>query len=111
MVTEVLAKSPAGPIEQVPNLKKRQTTRYWRPFKDEEGNIFWMQTLPLPSDASGRELYLSKGFRLSPPKTGEGNELTAEETAVEALRAENARLRAMLEEQKPKQRGRRKISE
>jgi hypothetical protein len=52
----------AGPIETIPNLKKRQRSVYWRKVGDQ-----WIQTNLLPSDATGRENYLSKGFRLKPP--------------------------------------------
>ena len=58
----VLGQTPAGIIEPVPNLKKRQTHRYWRQINGE-----WVQTHPLPSDAVNKDLYLSKGFRLYPP--------------------------------------------
>ena len=61
----VIAQSQAGPIERVPNLKKRQRSIYYQP----DGKGGWLQTRPLPSDANGRELYLSKGFRLKPEDT------------------------------------------
>ncbi len=103
-MSEVIGTSPAGQIEKIENLKKRQRTIYWRPIKDEEGNVInWVETQPLPSDSQGRELYFSKGFRLSPPRT----DTTAPEgfTVVdtvdqekEDLLAENQRLRKLLEE-------------
>jgi len=92
MATQVLARSPAGNIEPVANLKKRQLAVYYRPVKDDAGNVIdWVTTRPLPADFAGRELYLSKGFRLTPPGEEPVNE------GMEALLAENARLKAELD--------------
>ena len=93
----VLAQSPAGPIEQVPNLKKRQRALYWRPMT-VKGETQWIQTLPLPADPISRDIYFAKGFRLSPPPEGEAPQMV--DTEKEALLAENARLKAMLQERK-----------
>jgi len=57
-----MVQSPAGPIEQVPNLKRRQRAVYYREIQGK-----WHPTMPLPADAVNKELYLNKGFRLSPP--------------------------------------------
>ena len=95
-MSEVIGQSMAGPIEKIPNLKKRQRAIYWR--EDAHGN--WTPTRLLPSDAPGRELYLSKGFRLSPPKPTDTAtpEQVAAEQEKEVLLAENARLRQLLSE-------------
>ena len=99
-----VAQSPAGPIEKV-NLKTRQQTIYWRPVKDEEGNVVdWIQTLLLPSDPVNRDGYLAKGFRLQRPSTG--GDVTPDVAMLDqekqALAAENARLREQLVQMKPK---------
>lgn len=59
-----LGQTQVGPIEKVP-LKSRVRAIYWREHPQGSGN--WVQTNPLPADASGRENYLNKGFRLKPP--------------------------------------------
>ena len=99
MVTEVLGRSPAGNIETIPNLKKRQRSVYYRPSVDEDGKMSWCPTAPLPSDAQGRELYLSKGFRLKPPSSDAGvaQIQSVVDLEKEGLLAENARLRSLLE--------------
>ncbi len=97
--SEVVAKSPAGNIEKVPNLKKRQRSVYYRPVKNQDGSVDWQPTQLLPSDAVGRELYLSKGFRLNPPKltdTATPNEVTVDQEK-ETLLAENTKLRQQLQ--------------
>lgn len=99
MATEVLAKSPAGNIEQVPNLKRRKLAVYWRPHIDSAGNKTWIQTLALPADALSKEAYLAKGFRLTPPGSAEESKPTENE---EALYAEIAQLRAEVAEAKAK---------
>ena len=99
MTTKTLAESPAGPIEQVPNLKKRQTSIYWRPHVTPDGETIWIETLPLPSDLQGRETYLAKGFRLSPPQD-EVPPLVVVDEEKERLYAEVASLHQQLEEAK-----------
>lgn len=97
---EVIGHSQAGPIEEIKNLKKRQRAIYYRPVKHGDGSVEWQPTQLLPSDMQGRELYLSKGFRLSPPKptdTATPEQVTAEQER-EVLLAENQRLRQLLSE-------------
>ncbi len=91
MTTEVIARSQAGDIVKIPNLKKRQRSTYYRP----DGKGGWLPTRPLPSDANGRELYQSKGFRLSIPSETVTPEQVAD-TEKEDLLAENKRLRDQL---------------
>ena len=88
----VIGQSQAGPIEEIPNLKKRQRSIYYRPVK-KDGSVQWLETKLLPSDAQGRELYLSKGFRLSPPTEVIPEQIDQEK---EVLLAENADLRNKL---------------
>src|SRR3990167_5056503 len=95
-----VAQSPAGPIEPVVNLKRRQRQTYWRPIV-VKGNTIWQETLLLPSDAVNKEAYLSKGFRLSPPKTGA--ELEADKESKEALLAEIGRQDAEIKQLKAEQ--------
>jgi len=103
MVTEVLAKSPAGPIEAVPNLKRRKQRVYWRPHTNPDGTVEWLETRPLPDDLGSREQYLAKGFRLSAPKPGESqSEPGKTDTEKENLYAEIAQLREELKSSKRK---------
>jgi hypothetical protein len=90
---EVIGQSQAGPIEKIPNLKKRQRAIYYREVNGE-----WQPTQPLPSDAVGRELYFSKGFRLSIPKPTDTAtpDVTAIDTEKESLLAEVTRLKKEL---------------
>lgn len=99
MVTKTLAGSPAGPIEAVPNLKKRQTSIYWRPHQTPDGETIWIETRPLPSDLQGRETYFAKGFRLTPPQD-EGPPPVVVDEEKESLYAEVAALRQQLQEAK-----------
>jgi hypothetical protein len=99
---QVIGNSPAGQIESVENLKKRQRSIYWRPINNDNGEVIgWIETQLLPSDSSGRELYFSKGFRLSPPKDEEHNDgFTVQvDSEKEELLAENERLRKLLLQQ------------
>ncbi len=82
-------------IEKLPNLKKRQRSVYYRP----DGQGGWMETQLLPSDAQGRELYLSKGFRLTPPSPL--SDVATSDTEKEGLYAEISKLKQELAE-KPK---------
>jgi hypothetical protein len=66
-MSDVIGSSPVGIIEKIPNLKKRQRSVYYRPINQGDGTVDWETTKLLPSDAQGRELYQSKGFRLSLP--------------------------------------------
>jgi hypothetical protein len=68
-MAEAIGSSPAGVIEKLPDLRRRQTSIYYRPIKDGNGNVEWTPTAQLASDSAGRETYLARGFRLSPPKT------------------------------------------
>jgi len=81
-------RTQAGILENIPDLKKRQRSIYYCPVKQADGSVQWLETCPLPSDMQGRELYLSKGFRLSPP-----GEPTEPEKEKEDLLSENARLK------------------
>lgn len=98
MTTEVIGATAVGPMEKIPNLKKRQRAIYYRPFPKADGTVEWMATQLLPSDAQGRELYLSKGFRLSPPKPMDtvAPESVTVDQEKETLLAENTRLRREL---------------
>ena len=100
----VAAQSPAGPIEPVANLKRRQRDLYWRPIQNSEGTVVWAKTLLLPSDAQSKENYMAKGFRLSPP--GVGTVPTSPNSDTEALLAEIKRqdveIKQLKEEQKNK---------
>jgi hypothetical protein len=82
-MSDVIAQSPAGAIERIPDLKKRQRSIYYRPV-EKNGSVEWQPTQLLPSDATGRELYFSKGFRLSIPNPTEEVErdLLAEVTSL-----------------------------
>ena len=92
-MAEVIGQTQAGQLESIPNLKKRQRSIYYCPIKQEDGSVQWLETQLLPSDAQGRELYLSKGFRLSPPgDTATPEQVTAEQER-EVLLSENTRLR------------------
>ncbi len=73
-------------IQAIPKLKKRQTSVYWRPII-RKGETIWIETLPLPCDIYGKELYLGKGFRLEPP---DGTPIESDNTddGKEALYAE-----------------------
>lgn len=72
-----IGQTMAGPIENIPNLKKRQRAVYWRKIGDT-----WVETKLLPSDATGRENYLSKGFRLKPPS----NEPEPEKSSLDEIK-------------------------
>ncbi len=93
VMSDVIGQTRAGQLEEVPNLKKRQRAIYYRPIRHEDGTVEWLETLPLPSDAQGRELYLSKGFRRSPPT----DEPTPDEGKADTLLAENAKLKKQLQ--------------
>jgi len=64
--------------------------------------MVWVKTGLLPSDSLGKEYYLSKGFRLTPPEGVDFNEpaqnVSAEVSALATLREENTRLRKQIEE-------------
>lgn len=92
-MADVIGQTQAGVLERIPNLKKRQRSIYYQPIKQGDGSVQWLETRPLPSDAQGRELYLSKGFRLSPL-----TEVVPEkaDTEKEALLSENTELRNQL---------------
>jgi hypothetical protein len=64
LMSDVIGQSQVGQIEKIPNLKKRQRSIYYQP----DGRGGWLPTRPLPSDATGRELYLSKGFKQTVPQ-------------------------------------------
>ena len=101
MVAETLAKSPAGAIEEIPNLKRRQQAVYLRPHTDNDGNTTWIETRPLPADFVSREMYLAKGFRLKsqgvPALDTEKEDLILK---TKALEEDNARLQGLLKEKK-----------
>ena len=108
MATETLAKSPAGPIEAVQNLKRRKQRVYWRPHTNPDGTVSWVETRPLPDDLGSREQYLAKGFRLSPPKDGENPAGSGKaDLETESLYAEIAQLRATIKELETKKKGKR----
>lgn len=92
-MSDVIGQTQAGPLEKIPNLKSRQRAIYYRPFKKPDGTVEWLETRLLPSDAQGRELYLSKGFRLKPPTDTTTPEVILEDEEKEALRAEVQELR------------------
>lgn len=102
----VLARSPAGNIEAVENLKKRKLAVYWRPHTDPDGNTAWIQTLPLPADALSKEQYFAKGFRLTKPSDAP-EEVVVKDDEKERLYAEIAQLREQLAKKKP---GRKKVT-
>jgi hypothetical protein len=91
-----IGQSAVGPIEKIPDLKRRQRDIYWRKIGDT-----WEKTQLLPSDATGRELYLSKGFRLTPPsdKEPEDNTLLAENKSLK-LQLQMAKAREAKAEKK-----------
>lgn len=89
----VLAQSQAGPIEAVPNLKRRKLAVYWRPHTNPDGTTEWIQTRPLPVDTLSKELYFNKGFRLEKPSEVPVPEVDKDDEK-EALVAEVARLTA-----------------
>jgi hypothetical protein len=66
-----------------------------------------MQTLPLPADASSKETYFAKGFRLTNPADEPQPQV---DTEKEDLKAEVARLQKALEA-KPKVRRKRAKSD
>ena len=91
-MAEQIGNSPAGIIEEVPNLQRRNRSRYWRPIKQPDGTMGWGQTMLLPSDLVGRNQYLRKGFRLDNP-----NEVNAKEDEDKvALEQRIAELEAQL---------------
>lgn len=98
MANEVIGQVPSGvgneklAIEKIPNLQDRTKAIYWRPFKHPDGRIEWMPTLPLPADATGREQYLAKGFRLSDPSKEQEAE-AATDGEKDTLKEELAELR------------------
>ena len=93
-MAEVIGQTQVGAIERIPNLKKRQRSIYYQPINQTDGSVQWLETRPLPSDAQGRELYLSKGFRLSIPTEPATPEEADKEKEV--LLSENADLRNQL---------------
>ncbi len=109
--TEVL---PSGLMtEKIPNLKRRQRSKYYRRITVMGGEMVWVQTELLPSDVEGRAYYEAKGFRLTPP---EGTEFAHNKSPVEenkdgvirTLQDEIASLKAKLED-KGKQEGSGKV--
>jgi len=54
-------------------VRLRQKARYWRKIptgaigEDGKPEMTWVQTLPIPSDPSSRQIYEAKGFSLHPP--------------------------------------------
>ena len=107
MTTETLARSPAGPIEPVKDLKRRKQRVWWRPHTDPEGNVSWVQTRPLPDDLGSREQYLAKGFRMTPPKDKEAPAESTPDSEKDALYAEIAQLREKVAELQPKKKAKR----
>lgn len=97
---EATVQSPAGPIEPIPDLKRRATATYWRPYTKEDGSTEWIATRPLPADMEGKELYLNKGFRLTPPAKETSALVKEVDLDKEALATENALLRVQLEQLK-----------
>ncbi len=91
-MSQEIGNSPAGILEKIPNLKRRQRSIYYR-----EINGVWMQTGLLPSDALGRELYLGKGFRLTPPTGVEFQPVSKTDPEKDQLYAEIARLKEQLD--------------
>ncbi len=79
---------PIGDIQLVPPLtpeemnrgvirpggKRRERATYYRQIPTKNGEIVWVMTSLLPSDPLGKQQYLAKGFRLTPP---EGTEFAA----------------------------------
>lgn len=113
MVNQTLARSPAGPIEAAPNLKRRQRSFYWRQAKNQDGVLEWMRIGPLPSDPVSKEIYLSKGFRLTNPNDEPVMEAKSN-GETERLYGEIAQLRqeiAQLKKHNPKRRRARKVPE
>lgn len=96
MATETIGRTQVGPMEKIPNLKSRQRSIYYCPIKQTDGTVQWLETRMLPSDASGRELYLSKGFRLSLPKDEEVVTPPVDDGKEEAYLAEIKALKAQL---------------
>jgi len=90
--------SPAGVIEEVPNLAYRQRSIYWRPLSQPNGSILWQQTGLLPSDNVGKEQYLSKGFRLDNPNEPAKEQVPEVDSEKERLYAEIAQLRQELDQ-------------
>ena len=79
----VLGTTPAGNMEAIPDLKRRQRAVYFREIPAKDGQKLWRPTLPLPSDPMGKEQYLTKGFRLTPPETTSiTTEITKPESAT-----------------------------
>ena len=54
--------------EEIPKLKKRLRSYYFKRITVKGGDMVWVRTELLPSDMLGRSYYLSKGFRLDPPE-------------------------------------------
>ena len=88
---KAIGHSPAGVIEAIPGLQDRTKAIYWRQVNGE-----WQPTRPLPADATGREQYLAKGFRLSDPTKEPEQAEAATDSEKESLYAELAELRAKL---------------
>lgn len=104
MTTETLARTPAGPIEPIQNLKRRKLRVWWRPHINPDGEKIWIETKPLPDDLSSREAYLAKGFRMTQPKPGDVS-TQAGDPEKEALYAEIATLQSQVKELTTKKKG------
>jgi hypothetical protein len=63
--SEVLS---SGLVMEPVKGKRRERACYYRRITVIGGEMIWVRTGLLPSDAVGREYYLTKGFRLSPPE-------------------------------------------
>ena len=62
-----MATIPRGDIKPIQGTRRERSV-YYRPITQVDGTVVWAKTELLPSDAIGKEQYLSKGFTLSPPE-------------------------------------------
>lgn len=81
----------------MPKLKRRERAYYYRRVTVKGGDMIWVRTGLLPSDAEGREYYLSKGFRLTPPSENEFEE-PKEVVAVEVVNEKQKEIDRLLKE-------------
>ncbi len=76
--------SPEGiGFKPLPKLQRRERAYYYRRITVQGGDMVWVRTGLLPSDSQGREYYLTKGFRLTPPGENEFVELATAEAVSE----------------------------
>jgi hypothetical protein len=92
--TEVL--SSGLQVEPVNKMKRRLRSIYYRRITVKGGEMIWVKTGLLPSDTVGKEYYLSKGFRLTPPEGTEFAEPTTK--TIQALDEKDSQIKSLSEQ-------------